>query len=108
VLPVGGVTAKIEAAAKAGIKRVLIPKANMQDVLIEGEYQNKVEIVPVETLTDVLQRALTGRGKQVLLKKLQSIQPSVTSKVSLESEKALEKIPKRKSYKKPVTGEMEH
>ncbi|RLF64794.1 MAG: ATP-dependent protease LonB, partial [Thermoplasmata archaeon] len=33
VLPVGGVTAKIEAAAKAGLKRVLIPKANMQDVL---------------------------------------------------------------------------
>ena len=35
VLPIGGVTYKIEAAAKAGIKRVIIPRSNLDDVLIE-------------------------------------------------------------------------
>src|SRR3989339_74584 len=32
VLPVGGVTAKIEAAAEMGLKKVLIPEQNMKDV----------------------------------------------------------------------------
>ena len=39
VLPVGGVTYKIEAAAKAGITHVLIPAANIDDVLIEERYR---------------------------------------------------------------------
>jgi len=96
VLPVGGVTAKIEAAAKAGLKKVLIPKANLQDVLIEEKYKDKIKIIPVETLRDVLENALVGKGKKRLLKKLESLQPSVVSKVDLESEKAASKIPVRK------------
>ena len=44
VLPVGGVTAKIEAAADVGIRKVLIPEANMQDVLLESRYQGKIEV----------------------------------------------------------------
>ena len=42
VLPIGGVTAKIESAAKSGIKTVIIPRANAQDVLLRpamGEYR---------------------------------------------------------------------
>ena len=72
VLPVGGITAKIEAAARAGIKKVLIPKANMQDVLIEEEYKNKIEIVPVSTLKEVLEHALEGEKKKELIKKLEA------------------------------------
>ncbi len=75
VLPVGGVTAKIEAAAKAGIKKVLIPKANLQDVLIEDEYKKKVEVVPVSTLKEVLEHALAdGKEKKRLLKRLSIIE----------------------------------
>jgi len=77
----------------------------MQDVLIEEEYQNKIEIIPVETLKDVLQESLVGRGKKKLLKKLESIQPSVMSKVELESEKKIERVPQRKIIKKPVAGQ---
>ncbi len=73
VLPVGGITAKIEAASEMGIKKVLIPKANMKDVLIEDKYLKKVEIVPVETLRDVLTHALVGTKKEGLLKKLSSL-----------------------------------
>ena len=70
VLPVGGITAKIEAAAKAGLKKVLIPKANLQDVLIEDEYKNKIEIIPVSTLKEVLEHALEGNEKERLIHKL--------------------------------------
>ncbi len=71
VLPVGGITAKIEAAAKAGIKKVLIPKANIQDVLIDEDLKNSIEIVPVSTLKEVLEHALVGDGKEKLIKKLE-------------------------------------
>ena len=54
VLPVGGITYKIEAAAKAGIKRVLIPKSNLDDVKIEKKFYDVVEIIPVSSLYDVL------------------------------------------------------
>ncbi|MGC9517985.1 MAG: ATP-dependent protease LonB [Methanomicrobiales archaeon] len=73
VLPVGGVTGKIEAAAEAGVKKVLIPKSNLHDVLIEKRYEEKVEIIPVETLSDVLKHALIGKGKKGLVEKMQKI-----------------------------------
>ncbi len=73
VLPVGGITAKIEAASEMGIRKVLIPKANMKDVLIEDKYLKKIEIIPVETLRDVLTHALVGTRKEGLLKKLSSL-----------------------------------
>ena len=70
VLPVGGVTGKIEAAAEAGIKTVLIPETNMEDVFIEDRYKKKVKIIPVENMSDVLEHALIGEGKKGLLKKM--------------------------------------
>ncbi len=74
VLPVGGVTAKIEAAAEAGIKKVLIPKANARDVVLEERYVGKIEIIPVETLGEVLEKALvTGPNKEGLLRKLSAL-----------------------------------
>ena len=89
VLPIGGVTAKIEAAAEIGMKKVLIPKANLNDVLLEDRYEGKIEIVPVETLTDVLVHALVdGEGKDKLLLKLKAMRPPmILGKVELESEK---------------------
>ncbi|GAB6054873.1 ATP-dependent protease LonB [Methanobacterium movens] len=77
VLPVGGVTGKIEAAAEAGIKKVLIPKSNMQDVMIESRYKDKIEIIPVETLSDVLKHALIGKGKKGLVDQMQKISEMV-------------------------------
>ncbi|CDG64630.1 MAG: ATP-dependent Lon protease [Methanobacterium sp.] len=73
VLPVGGVTGKIEAAAEAGISKVLIPKSNMDDVLIEEHYRDKIEIIPVETLSEVLEHSLMGKGKKGLMDKMQKI-----------------------------------
>jgi Lon-like ATP-dependent protease len=74
VLPVGGVTHKIEAAAKAGLDRVIIPKANEQDVMIEDEYKEQVEIIPVSHISEVLDVALAGEpDKDSLVDRLKSI-----------------------------------
>ena len=73
VLPVGGVTGKIEAAAEAGIRKVLIPKSNIDDVLIEDRYRSKIEVIPVATLSDVLEHTLIGKGKKGLMDKMQKI-----------------------------------
>jgi Lon-like ATP-dependent protease len=90
VLPIGGVTAKVEAAAEAGIKKVIVPKSNLNDVLIEDKYADKIEIIPVETLNDVIENALTGAGKDELLRRLKNMRPpKVTGKVELESEKKI-------------------
>ena len=64
VLPVGGVTHKIESAVKAGIETVIIPKANEQDVMIEDEYRDQVEIIPVSHISQVLDVALAGEPEK--------------------------------------------
>ena len=67
VLPIGGVTAKIEAAAKAGIETIIIPRSNLQDVLIDEKYESMVTIRPVDSLDEVLQYALVGADEKVSL-----------------------------------------
>ncbi len=70
VLPVGGVSAKVEAAIEAGIKFVMVPKANLQDIVIDPARLAKVKVIPVQTLEEVLENALDWSGKEELRKKL--------------------------------------
>ncbi|MGC2034496.1 MAG: ATP-dependent protease LonB [Thermoplasmata archaeon] len=72
VLPVGGVTAKVEAAADSGLRRVLIPEDNQEDLVLESRYLGMIEVIPVRTLRDVLKYALVGQGaqKESLLERL--------------------------------------
>jgi Lon-like ATP-dependent protease len=70
VLPVGGVTPKVEAAAKAGITRILIPKDNEGDVMLEKHYQDTVQIIPVSSISEVLENSLLGRKRDGLLEHL--------------------------------------
>ncbi|MBS3148949.1 ATP-dependent protease LonB [Candidatus Woesearchaeota archaeon] len=71
VLPVGGVCAKVEAAIEAGIKNIIVPKSNLQDIIIDKAILSKVRIIPVEKLEEVLKEALDWKGKEALLKNLQ-------------------------------------
>jgi len=71
VLPVGGVTAKVEAAAAVGIKRVIVPAANIKDLMLQSKYKDKIEIIPAATLGDVLDAALlAGPRKKSLVDRL--------------------------------------
>ncbi len=70
VLPVGGVTPKVEAAAKAGITRILIPKDNEGDVMLEKQYKDTVQIIPVSSIGEVLENSLLGLKRDGLLEHL--------------------------------------
>jgi Lon-like ATP-dependent protease len=81
VLPVGGVTYKIEAAAKAGIKTVLIPRMNIEDVLIEERYKPLVTIIPVDNVNEVLKLALVPENAEGFLTKLKRMAERSTAAV---------------------------
>ena len=60
VLPIGGLKEKLLAALRAGITTVLIPEENVKDLAeIPDNVTCSLEIVPVETVDEVLSRALT-------------------------------------------------
>ncbi len=77
MLPVGGITQKIEAAAQAGVKEVLIPQANLNDVLIEERYRDKIKIIPVVMIEDVLEHVLVGKLKKKFIEKIKSFATGV-------------------------------
>ena len=59
VLPIGGLKEKLLAAKSAGIKTVLVPKENAADVEeLSSEITKGLEIVPVESMEEVLKEAL--------------------------------------------------
>ncbi len=75
VLPVGGVTHKIEAAAKYGLDTIIIPKSNEKDVMIEDEYKEQVEIIPVSHISEVLEIALEDtENKKDLIDRLSKLE----------------------------------
>ena len=60
VLPIGGLKEKLLAAKSAGIRTVLVPKKNVPDVEdLSSEITKGLEIIPVENMDEVLERALT-------------------------------------------------
>lgn len=67
VLPVGGVTSKVEAAVQAGIKTVIVPQNNMKDIILDAATKKKIKLVPVERIEDVLELVLDWKGKKRLL-----------------------------------------
>ncbi|MBI2507817.1 ATP-dependent protease LonB [Candidatus Woesearchaeota archaeon] len=70
VLAVGGVTQKAEAAIGAGITHLIIPKTNLNDVILSEEKRNQIKIIPVERIEEVLKEVLDWKGKEKILKKL--------------------------------------
>jgi len=81
VLPVGGVDAKVEAAAEAGIKKVVIPKANLKDIV---EKPKGVKVVGASRIEEVLREALKpSREAKALVKAFEE-----AHKEELKKEKA--------------------
>jgi ATP-dependent Lon protease len=59
VLPIGGLKEKLLAAHRAGVKKVLIPKDNVEDLKdLPEEIKNELTIIPVEFIEDVFNEAL--------------------------------------------------
>jgi len=59
VLPIGGIREKALGALRAGIKRVILPKKNVQDLHdIPKDLKRRITFVPVESMDEVLEAAL--------------------------------------------------
>ncbi|MDQ0298659.1 Lon-like ATP-dependent protease [Salibacterium salarium] len=61
IKPVGGVAAKVEAAAKAGASLVLIPADNDQSSF---HYEKGVRVLPITRMEDLLQTALVDDNEE--------------------------------------------
>lgn len=60
VRPVGGILAKIQAAEKAGAKKVIIPMENWSDSFKE---MKNIKVMPVTSIMEVLKIAVAREGK---------------------------------------------
>lgn len=59
VMPIGGLPEKLMAAQRAGITKVFIPADNVDDLEdVDEEVKEKLDIIPVKKVTDVLGRVL--------------------------------------------------
>ena len=71
VLPIGGVKEKVLGAHRAGIREVIIPKANEADLEdVPAEVREQLIFHPVETLRDVLKIALVDSGASAAIEEL--------------------------------------
>jgi Lon-like ATP-dependent protease len=60
VKPIGGVNAKIQAAKKAGVKKVIIPLENWQEKFKTGD----IDIIPVNNIKEVIDIAIINNSKE--------------------------------------------
>ena len=64
VLPIGGVKEKVLAAHRNGLRTVILPKRNEQDLDdVPAEIKNSMKFIFVETVDDVLDSALEAKNK---------------------------------------------
>ena len=65
VLPVGGIKEKVLAAHRAGIRRIILPKANEKDLReVPEEVREEVQCLFVESIEEVLRLAFQSREAQ--------------------------------------------
>ena len=66
VLPIGGLKEKVLGAHRAGIKHIIVPKANEGDLEdVPQEVREQLKFYPVETLREVLEIALVPEDSRV-------------------------------------------
>ncbi len=65
VLPIGGLTEKLLAAQRSGIKSVLIPKGNVKDLTeIDKRVQHNLRIVPIESIREAYPHVFPKKSKR--------------------------------------------
>ena len=64
VLPIGGLREKSLAAARAGLKRVIIPRENEPDLAdLPEETRKELTFIPVDTIEQVFEAAFSDNGR---------------------------------------------
>ena len=87
VLPVGGIKAKVLAAHRAGITRVILPHRNARDLdEVPEEVRSQLEFILAEDMSEVLEAALEDRTapeqSQVGLPRIDTVDSPVPSSLS--------------------------
>jgi len=68
VLPIGGIKEKVLAARRAGIRRIVLPKANVKDLKdLPENVRQEMEFVPVERVQQVIAALIPKLAEQVKL-----------------------------------------
>ena len=63
VLPIGGLNEKLLAAVRSGIKKVLIPKDNVKNLIeIPKDITSKLEIIPVSKVEDAIEHLFNKKN----------------------------------------------
>ena len=70
VLPVGGVSSKVEASIEAGIEKIIVPRTNIKDIVLEPKQEKKIKIIPVDRIGQVLREVLEWKDKEKIMKKI--------------------------------------
>jgi Lon-like ATP-dependent protease len=70
VLPIGGVSSKVEAAIEAGIKNIIVPESNLRDIIVDRKKLDGAKIIPVKNIVQVLEKAIDWKGKESILKRM--------------------------------------
>lgn len=100
VLPIGGVSAKIEGAYASGIKTVLVPESNMQDIVISDEIKKNIEIISVSNFGEVLENILDWKPSHKKIRDLIKKEFSLAKVVSKKSPVKKEVVKKTTTTKK--------
>jgi ATP-dependent Lon protease len=85
VLPIGGIKQKALAAYRAGIKKVILPRRNFNELdEVPQEVKSKIEFIPVERVSEVLWHALgikmVGDKPRLAKKARKSVKPAKSKK----------------------------
>jgi ATP-dependent Lon protease len=86
VLPIGGLKEKIIAAHRGGISKVLIPLENRKDMEeIPSRVLKKVQLIPIDTMDEVLEEALKLEEGEELFLPEDRFQPFILPKGETQS-----------------------
>src|SRR5271165_3960575 len=87
VLPIGGLKEKLLAAARGGMKTVLIPEDNVKDLVeIADSIKSRLEIVAVSRMDEVLARAMTRKPEPIEWDETKTTVAAVREEASVEEE----------------------
>jgi ATP-dependent Lon protease len=89
VLPIGGLKEKLLAAARGGMKTVLIPEENAKDLVeISDSIKKGLDIIPVSRMDEVLARALVRKPEPIEWdeEKAKPAETSVTTEPAVEAD----------------------
>ncbi len=73
VLPIGGVSAKIEGAYEAGIRNIIIPEKNLNDIVLSDKIKTQVNIIPVKRICEVWKNILVFENNEKFKEKMEEM-----------------------------------